>query len=757
MACLTEARLLAPLKGATCLQARCDDVALTRATGRFSFTVDSALFRELGERLVGRPQIAVAELVKNAYDADATHVVIAASPDGLQIRDNGSGMDKGAFESYWMRIGSPHKQRQDRSPRLKRPLTGSKGIGRLSAQFLGSKIEVRTVAARDPATELCARVDWDLAVKAGDVTQATADFFESAPETTFPDGSVHGTVVTIHDLNQVWTADLFETLARHIWTLQSPLPPDASDASTDFRVDLETPDPNAHQAFVRQMVAVLDLWSARVRARLLPDTGGERTTQWPTRTCRVDLAFADGERHVETFAIPDCAIDTAEVDIRIFDFVGRQPRGVTVDEARDYIRRFGGVHVYDAGFNLPYYGGDTDWLFVERDHANRLSRSELLPEELQVRDGLNDLPTNRRILGAVHVDTSHERRVAARRGGEQAVRQSLQIQISRDRLVDNLALGNLYTIARWPLDYYATRHAAKKLKEAERQRPRQPLEVEAPSLLTIIDQHQPDMRPAAFSAVRRAAAGLVHSVAAESDIRRRQAGLLGALATAGISAMAYEHEIGKELGLLEEVTHQLRDPLTTRESLSQIADELDEWIGRARAARKLFGPLMKDEDRRTARRFNARHVVSDVANEVAPLMRGATISTTGVDARLQLPPGALPEWHAIFQNIFLNAANAMLEAQWRRIEVSSAEQGKSREVIVQDTGYGIDLLDWERFFEPFERATPVTPDRQELGVGGTGLGLTIVRMIARDLGCSVGFRQPSERFATSFWIGWRVP
>ena len=185
-------------------------MALTRATGRFSFTVDSALFRELGERLVGRPQIAVAELVKNAYDADATHVVIAASPDGLQIRDNGSGMDKGAFESYWMRIGSPHKQRQDRSPRLKRPLTGSKGIGRLSAQFLGSKIEVRTVAARDPATELCARVDWDLAVKAGDVTQATADFFESAPETTFPDGSVHGTVVTIHDLNQVWTVDLFE-------------------------------------------------------------------------------------------------------------------------------------------------------------------------------------------------------------------------------------------------------------------------------------------------------------------------------------------------------------------------------------------------------------------------------------------------------------------------------------------------------------------------------------------------------------------
>lgn len=33
------------------------------------FTIDSALLRQLGERLVGRPAIALAELVKNSYDA----------------------------------------------------------------------------------------------------------------------------------------------------------------------------------------------------------------------------------------------------------------------------------------------------------------------------------------------------------------------------------------------------------------------------------------------------------------------------------------------------------------------------------------------------------------------------------------------------------------------------------------------------------------------------------------------------------------
>ncbi|MEI6128403.1 MAG: hypothetical protein WCQ99_17805, partial [Pseudomonadota bacterium] len=46
-----------------------DDLSLTEVA---LFSVDSMLLRELGERLVGRPHIALAELVKNSYDADAT-------------------------------------------------------------------------------------------------------------------------------------------------------------------------------------------------------------------------------------------------------------------------------------------------------------------------------------------------------------------------------------------------------------------------------------------------------------------------------------------------------------------------------------------------------------------------------------------------------------------------------------------------------------------------------------------------------------
>ena len=79
------------------------------------FTVDSALLSELGERLVATAHIALVELVKNAYDADATLVSIKIVPDqsrGPQVHiiDNGSGMTFHDVQNYWMRIATPHKQ-----------------------------------------------------------------------------------------------------------------------------------------------------------------------------------------------------------------------------------------------------------------------------------------------------------------------------------------------------------------------------------------------------------------------------------------------------------------------------------------------------------------------------------------------------------------------------------------------------------------------------------------------------------------------
>lgn len=85
------------------------------------FTVDARLLREPRERLVGRPHIALAELIKNFYDADARHAELTFEADRIRVDDDGRGMDQDAFTGRWMRIGTTAKSAQRRSPALKRP------------------------------------------------------------------------------------------------------------------------------------------------------------------------------------------------------------------------------------------------------------------------------------------------------------------------------------------------------------------------------------------------------------------------------------------------------------------------------------------------------------------------------------------------------------------------------------------------------------------------------------------------------------
>ena len=75
--------------------------------GTMTFDVDSALLSELGERLVGSVHVAILELIKNAYDADATEVTISAErvSTGIvtMIEDDGVGMTFEQVKNYWMK------------------------------------------------------------------------------------------------------------------------------------------------------------------------------------------------------------------------------------------------------------------------------------------------------------------------------------------------------------------------------------------------------------------------------------------------------------------------------------------------------------------------------------------------------------------------------------------------------------------------------------------------------------------------------
>ena len=75
--------------------------------GEAFFNIDSRLLFQLGEKLVANRAVALAELVKNSYDADATSVEIRfenvkTAGGTIIVKDNGLGMTLNVFQKTWM-------------------------------------------------------------------------------------------------------------------------------------------------------------------------------------------------------------------------------------------------------------------------------------------------------------------------------------------------------------------------------------------------------------------------------------------------------------------------------------------------------------------------------------------------------------------------------------------------------------------------------------------------------------------------------
>lgn len=70
----------------------------TSRTGTLHFSIDGRFLSEIGERLVARPSVALAELIKNSYDADATKITVrfehVTKPGGtITVEDDGKKKD----------------------------------------------------------------------------------------------------------------------------------------------------------------------------------------------------------------------------------------------------------------------------------------------------------------------------------------------------------------------------------------------------------------------------------------------------------------------------------------------------------------------------------------------------------------------------------------------------------------------------------------------------------------------------------------
>ena len=129
------------------------------------FSVDAGIINRLGKELVGKGETAISELIKNAYDAEASYVNLifanAYQPGGrLTIEDDGLGMPYEQIVNGFMRISSSDKVHNPISPNYKRKKAGKKGIGRFATQRLGSHLTIIS-QTKDSDFALKTTIDWD--------------------------------------------------------------------------------------------------------------------------------------------------------------------------------------------------------------------------------------------------------------------------------------------------------------------------------------------------------------------------------------------------------------------------------------------------------------------------------------------------------------------------------------------------------------------------------------------------------------------
>ncbi len=757
-----------------------------------SFTVDTHLFRELGELLVGRDSTALIELIKNSYDADATEVVVLGeklndpSEGRIIISDNGTGMTPEEFENGFLRVASRLKMSGDRRSALfNRRFTGAKGIGRLAAHKLARLVEIESIPwSRGPNAgrkQIRAKIDWDEIESVqtlNEIEETEAIAIRTPP---VPDSAKGGTVLRLSRLRRRWTPVersrffaevqsfapqpfLTKTIKRSV--LREPLLFDAPLvrlAGTDpqeFDVRLEGEFASGHDYW--RLMESHAAWVIEIHSR-----PGEDLVHYaisPTRKTLADMPSADSFSTV--IPHPD-AIEGPFFDARIFLRVGRV---VGKRDERTWASLSSGVRVFMEGFRvLPYGEPGNDWLRLDADYTRRSRSLETLKrwglEDIggdEDKDAALTIFPNNNYFGAVFLVHEHA--------------QGMRALVNREGFVPEGGYDHLVLLVRTGIDLCTRVHAAasyhlREKRRTERKSPRAGALLSAKELEETLTD--------AADALAKARAHIV-SVATGPEsqeitvrlgrtlegISERTKGirelileqsLLRVLASVGTQMAEFVHELNALLGASQAVEQALSvillDGKLDREQKRRLR-EVTDAVGELRRGIERDASYLTDIVTPDARRRRSRQRLAERFSTATRLValhaeRREIQIDNNIPAELKSPPMFPAELVAIFTNLLTNAVKASARSGGRICATAEQDDEGGIRAVVQNTGEAVDVSASERWFRPF---VTTTSDLDPVLGQGMGLGLPITRRILEDYGARIRFIEPEDDFSAAVEI-----
>ncbi len=183
------------------------------SSSEFEMRFDPRTIEHLGVKMYSTLPPALAELISNSYDADASDVTLkfheqGGSPKTIQIIDNGDGMDADEIQNKFLVIGR-NRRKEDgdkKTKRFHRLSTGKKGLGKLALFGLAKTI---TITARRNGKESQFILDWDSLINSSTIYKPETKFINK--KTSLSDG----TVIRLSNLKRTSPFDL-EGLANSL-------------------------------------------------------------------------------------------------------------------------------------------------------------------------------------------------------------------------------------------------------------------------------------------------------------------------------------------------------------------------------------------------------------------------------------------------------------------------------------------------------------------------------------------------------------
>ena len=355
-------------------------------TRRFSFKPRARLLKLLGEQLIRDPNIALFELVKNAYDADASMAEVQLrNPSDMDtgtitVLDDGSGMTIDTVVDVWLQPGTDYREQQrdnqQRTPRFNRLPLGEKGIGRFAVHKLGEVVDLVTRAKDSP--EVHVHVDWSAIEDANFLSEFRVSVTEVETPEVFV-GRSTGTRIVVSRLNQSWTRGMVRSASRAVTALRSPF-----EQEGEFKVWLTLEPQTAWLDGLLDADEVLEHALFRASGRMSESSlqYSYEFTPYPamtkvegrskTRVVDLPLSRADDDRAGQRLDLSE--VGDVAFEMRIFD---RDPAVIKlgVQDRRglgDFLNQNGGIRVYRDGMRVYDYGErGNDWLGLDAARVQR--------------------------------------------------------------------------------------------------------------------------------------------------------------------------------------------------------------------------------------------------------------------------------------------------------------------------------------------------------------------------------------------------